>query len=206
MFKKITAFTLAEVLITLTIIGVVAALTIPALMNYTHGLENKVAWKKTFSMYSQAFMQMANDYGQIGDDTTDDGHWINAHIGNYIKAIEPMTPYECSSNYSYMRTSGSCYFGILTAQDGVRMIINGSPYDLSFDVNGEKGPNYPGQDIFAVSWTKQGKLIPFGSAGASVTDTSTCHPNDSDYNADNPKYGWPAWSNGIACSAEYLLE
>ena len=43
MLKKPVAFTLAEVLITLAIIGVVAALTIPALINRTNDLGLKTA-------------------------------------------------------------------------------------------------------------------------------------------------------------------
>ena len=38
--KKL-GFTLAEVLITLVIIGVIAAMTVPTLMNNTQGQENK---------------------------------------------------------------------------------------------------------------------------------------------------------------------
>ena len=41
----IKGFTLAEVLITLLIIGVVASLTIPAIINNTQEAENKTVWK-----------------------------------------------------------------------------------------------------------------------------------------------------------------
>lgn len=54
MKKDHRAFTLAEVLITLAIIGVVAAMTIPALINNTYKQENATALKKTFSILSQA--------------------------------------------------------------------------------------------------------------------------------------------------------
>ena len=42
-------FTLAEVLITLGIIGVVAAMTMPTLMNSTQGAQYKAAYKKALS-------------------------------------------------------------------------------------------------------------------------------------------------------------
>lgn len=51
--KKI-GFTLAEVLITLVIIGVIAAMTVPTLMNNTQGQENKTAYKKAISAMNQA--------------------------------------------------------------------------------------------------------------------------------------------------------
>ena len=47
-------FTLAEVLITLGIIGVVAAMTMPTLMNSTQGAQYKAAYKKALSALSQA--------------------------------------------------------------------------------------------------------------------------------------------------------
>ena len=47
-------FTLAEVLITLGIIGVVAAMTMPTLMNSTQGAQYKTAYKKALSALSQA--------------------------------------------------------------------------------------------------------------------------------------------------------
>ena len=54
MKKTFNAFTLAEVLITLGIIGVVAAMTMPTLMNQTNGAQYKAAYKKALSAISQA--------------------------------------------------------------------------------------------------------------------------------------------------------
>ena len=55
MFKGTkNAFTLAEVLITLGIIGVVAAMTMPTLMGSTQEAQYKTAFKKNMSVLSQA--------------------------------------------------------------------------------------------------------------------------------------------------------
>ena len=53
MTKKFNAFTLAEVLITLGIIGVVAAMTMPTLINQTNGAQYRAAYKKALSAISQ---------------------------------------------------------------------------------------------------------------------------------------------------------
>ena len=53
MTKKFNGFTLAEVLITLGIIGVVAAMTMPTLINQTNGAQYKAAYKKALSAISQ---------------------------------------------------------------------------------------------------------------------------------------------------------
>lgn len=57
------AFTLAEVLITLGVIGVVAAMTIPTLMNNINDLDTKTRLKKVYSVLSQAAMQATTDNG-----------------------------------------------------------------------------------------------------------------------------------------------
>ena len=61
---KFKGFTLAEVLITLGIIGVVAAMTMPTLINSTQGAQYKTAFKKSLTVLSQAVvMNIAlNDY------------------------------------------------------------------------------------------------------------------------------------------------
>lgn len=51
------AFTLAEFLITLGIIGVVAAMTIPVLLNKADDAKFKSAYKKAYSELSQIFLQ-----------------------------------------------------------------------------------------------------------------------------------------------------
>lgn len=61
-------FTLAEVLITLGIIGVVAAMTMPTLMNQTQGAQYKAAYKKALSAISQAVtLNVALDGGNFYD-------------------------------------------------------------------------------------------------------------------------------------------
>lgn len=61
--RKKIAFTLAEVLITLGIIGVVAAMTIPALISNTQNQQYVTGFKKAYSTWNQAVLQMANDSG-----------------------------------------------------------------------------------------------------------------------------------------------
>ena len=63
-------FTLAEVLITLGIIGVVAAMTMPTLMNATNGAQYKAAYKKALSAIAQAVtLNVALDEFDFSDAT-----------------------------------------------------------------------------------------------------------------------------------------
>lgn len=61
--QRYTGFTLAEVLITLGVIGIVAAITIPILLNRSEEASLAAALKEDISLFSQATMQMANDNG-----------------------------------------------------------------------------------------------------------------------------------------------
>jgi len=70
-FNKRLAFTLAEVLLTLTIIGIIASYTIPDLIQNIQNQQLKIAWKKKYSEISQATNQIIEDRGSmIGIDTT----------------------------------------------------------------------------------------------------------------------------------------
>ena len=60
-----SAFTLAEVLITLSIVGIIAAMTIPGLINKTGNVENVVALKKVYSTLTQAFYRISSENGGI---------------------------------------------------------------------------------------------------------------------------------------------
>ena len=68
--KEFRGFTLAEVLITLVIIGVIAAMTIPTLMNNTNKQEYVSKLKKAYSTLSQAtnriITEEGNPRGDIG--------------------------------------------------------------------------------------------------------------------------------------------
>ena len=96
-------FTLAEVLITLGIIGVVAAMTMPTLINSTQGAQYKTAFKKSLTVLSQAVvMNIAlNDYdlSQVvkGDNTV------------AAKTDDPATPGDETSPASTVGGAQSLY-------------------------------------------------------------------------------------------------
>lgn len=66
-FKPTKAFTLAEILITLGIIGVVAAIGIPSLVNNYQKREYASRFKKAYAEINQALSEMASDSGCSGD-------------------------------------------------------------------------------------------------------------------------------------------
>lgn len=62
-----TAFTLAEVLITLGIIGTVAAITLPMLISNYQKIVLKSQYKKQLSVLNQAYQKAVFDYGTQSD-------------------------------------------------------------------------------------------------------------------------------------------
>lgn len=82
------AFTLAEVLITLGIIGVVAAMTLPTVINNTKNKELETAFKKTYSQLGQAIQSIfLQEYGGSGFNigTTSD---INSEFTNFVNYMQ----------------------------------------------------------------------------------------------------------------------
>ena len=79
--KRREGFTLAEVLITLTIIGVISALTLPAIQSNTAASRNRAALKNTMAILSQAAQNnMATEgwnYTHISDSCTGSGEPID---------------------------------------------------------------------------------------------------------------------------------
>ena len=92
---KKSAFTLAEVLITLGIIGVVAALTIPSLIQKYEEKQTVSQVKKAYSEISQAYMSAVqgegtpDNWGLVSwSDTGIDEHNILYHLKPYLKFTE----------------------------------------------------------------------------------------------------------------------
>ena len=105
---KTPAFTLAEVLITLGIIGVVAAMTLPTLiMNHRKQVTvNKV--KKFYTVMSQATNSAIAEYGSMEDwqgfTTTRNGeemqNWFDTYLKPYLKVIDEFVKTDEETGYS----------------------------------------------------------------------------------------------------------
>ncbi len=86
--RKISGFTLAEVLITLGIIGVVAAMTMPTLMNSTQGAQYKAAYKKALSALSQAVtLNVALDEWSFADATGSTPYTITEMLSSRMNVV-----------------------------------------------------------------------------------------------------------------------
>lgn len=115
--KKISAFTLAEVLITLGVIGVIAALTIPTLMKNTQNQEFISGMKKGYSELSQANSSLIAESGSIVDAVASYGNLTEA-----LKAKLKVAKY-CAAN----QNAGECFASTFSNLAG-----NAAPEVLSY--------------------------------------------------------------------------
>lgn len=90
--KKILGFTLAEVLITLGIIGIVAEITIPTLYNGFAKQTTVTKLQKAYTTLYQAIKLSENDNGDVSTwnfGTKNDGNatlgWFNTYLAPYMK-------------------------------------------------------------------------------------------------------------------------
>lgn len=82
-----TAFTLAEVLVTLGIIGIIAAMTLPSVINSYREKQTIVQLKKVYSSLSQAYMYIDNEMGPP------DATWDLRRQGDSQGAINLLKPF-----------------------------------------------------------------------------------------------------------------
>ena len=173
--KRKRAFTLAEVLITLGIIGVVAALTIPTLItNYQ---------KKVFKT------QLLKKYAEVSQSVLFAKNQTNVNFKSYCTKYDGSSYYnetECKAMFdTYFKVVGTCNYkdDVLTynkqtsayVDSGVwtkpsKLLSDGSCYDIrvnsgklgfTFDINGpEKGPNALGHDLFSFYMDQNDYLQP----------------------------------------------
>lgn len=203
---KKTGFTLAEVLITLGLIGVIAALTLPSLMTDTTAAQIGPKLAKAVSMFEQGNEALLNinstdtltDAGLV-DDVASYGD----SLSNYLK-ITPFT-YPSDVTQSAANTGSDCEVGNgfdkgtpFLSKDGMLYVINlDKTPDTSMpphkqrignvyvDINGAAKPNSMGTDIFAFSLWNDGSLKPVGSANWSE-DEEACSWQDSCANNEFP--------------------
>ncbi len=136
------AFTLAEVLITLGIIGVVAAITIPNLVQNYKKSEASARLKKFNSMMSQAVLMSEQDNGPAENwSTGDDG--TNFDLENYFTTyLAPYLQYTKTKSLTAIRR-----YYIYLADGTYFYLVKGNCVDVVYFVNGKKNP-VEGKDIF----------------------------------------------------------
>lgn len=113
-------FTLAEVLITLVIIGVIAAMTIPNVIATYQEQEKKARIKKTYATLSGAFMRSKADNGDyyidnLNEDSTSE--WFDIFLKPYLSTLKICYGTAgCWKGKTQFLKGGDCHYA---AADGI---------------------------------------------------------------------------------------
>lgn len=168
-FVKRNAFTLAETLIVLAVIGVVAALTLPSVISkyQKHVYVNHL--KKVYMEFSQAALKYMADNAaatltEAGMTSQEEA---NNFVRKYFKVVDECEIAEVGKCFakSYKRLDGTVFIDAKTSSytgNKTFILSNGAVFRLNYsfannkilnlnvDINGLKGPNTLGRDRFGM--------------------------------------------------------
>lgn len=190
--KEIKAFTLAEVLITLGVIGIIASMTLPSLVNNIRNnvLQNQL--KKTYSELNQISKLFYNDYNMsIPEFTASANGWnqfVTQIFPKYLKMYNKVDDWTHGDKdpdtglntdtmpYKLYALGGKTPVASYCDLSGFYVDVNGRYYSINdrptkstengpticVDINGVKRPNMYGKDFFLFVFTVDGSVIPMG--------------------------------------------
>lgn len=215
-FKQYKAFTLAEVLITLGLIGIIAAITIPALVQNNRERTTITGLKKAYSVFSQAMKMSEVDNGPATSWNCATNTCLLGMLTPYLKLAKncgpnsgcfPMVTYKYINGSDTVTFDSNAAYAKARLSDGASFLISDVDSTCSFsatsnasnlalknvcgkliiDINGDGPPNTGGWDTFGFYLTKYG-VIPRGTKDD--TDNALV---DSCSNKTGTGYGCTAW-------------
>lgn len=166
MYKN-RAFTLAETLITIGIIGVVAAMTLPAIIGHGKKVEASSRLKRFNAIMQQALMMSEYDNGESlawvrGGNTQNDGDgnydfeangkitkdFFMMYLAKYFKYINIIDGKNAVLDEKGEEQTPANQTTVYLADGSSMVLHNGNCIDVRFDINGDGNPNKLGYDIF----------------------------------------------------------
>jgi len=219
------AFTLAEVLLTLAIIGIVAALTIPAVITKVTKDQYVVALRKAYNTLKAVERKAVQEHGEIKNWNTatssnqDAQQFFDTYFKPYFDIIKeckdrddscfadgPYTRLDKTGTWSSLDNLNNPSVIRIMTSDGISFSFTGSAEDTELarvarfwvDVNGRKGPNIIGRDLFGFSLFSKIGIKPHG--GYDVDTGEPYAPKLIEANC-NTKTG-----SGHTCAVKILAE
>lgn len=223
-FYRQKAYTLAEVLITLGIVGVVAALTIPQIITNYQKQVTATRLKHAYSVLSQAIEMAEAHNGSIQNWTYTTGdEAFEKYLKPHIKTLKTETFRRNGVlGITYKQLSGIPETGLAmmgngagsmlySLQNGTQIFFNkwnSTIIHIIIDINGDNGPNQFGKDVFYFLIDKTNKLYPMG-----YRSTTECRlPQDPNTDRDLLKngtccnYGCSKKKRGTWCGALIMVD
>lgn len=190
--KKVKAFTIAEILIVLGTIGIIAQMTLPELIKDTQKIFYVTQLKKAYSNLNSAFKLYMLDQGTNDFEATDLFTSRNFNeLNKYFKIIKTCTnagdtacsiaekhltgtdagnifvPSGLLDSIVFYTVDGMCIHLTLQDQCNTDMTksskVKGICAYMHVDTNGIKGPNTYGRDLFYLGVAHDGSIFAFSS-------------------------------------------
>lgn len=168
------AFTLAEVLVTLGIIGVVSAMTVPTLMQNHQRKTYVTQLHKVYNQAQQALLQYQTDKNAVDLNEAGLGNTSSQveFIKTYFKVVQDCgTDWAPCFNETYTKLSGTSvtlqdadHFFVLSDGTAIGTSVQSNArtknlvMEIWVDINGQKGPNIVGRDFFIMYVYKNGVI------------------------------------------------
>lgn len=204
MIKKFLAFTLGEILIALTVIGVVAVLVMPQLLVGQKAAKAQAQFNTAYSLVAKALAEMDAD-----EVSTDPANYPTRTFYPEFKKYNKYTvdcgvnndspnSSVCPTTSDYKTLAGTDAAKNLL-DDGALILNNGMMFAIEnckgcefgtdhniwvvVDINGKnQRPNRLGYDLFAFQVLKDGDMLPLGAPGTdakfSANPSSYCNYKD----------------------------
>ncbi len=175
--NKKFGFTLAEVLVTLGIIGVVAALTLPAVISNYQKSEVANKLKVSYSILNQGLKDAESDYGPYETwEFKDSSEIAEKYFVPYFKKVKVFTEVpsgfhiycpgqvECDGYGGYTTIPKLVLpNGVIFAPGYISDSKGSKGMTIIVDLNGMKGPNTYGRDVFMFVSDPQKGIVPYGT-------------------------------------------
>lgn len=196
-------FTLAEVLVTLGIIGVVAALTMPTLVSNHQKKVYATQLHKVYNEFSNAIDSYVNSrnavdiyeagFGKSKNDAPNGGDFQKNFLHTYFKVVKDcdgnLTPCFASQykglNGKVSQVNSNILGNKVVLSSGAAVALwvdkgsedsdgDFSVAEIYVDVNGQKGPNILGRDLFRMYLYNKGSVLDDYEVDAVCRETGNC--------------------------------
>lgn len=181
--RKLQGFTLAEVLISIALIGVIASLTLPNLSVNTQKQQVGPSLGKAMSTLESANKMILQDSGARHLETACEADYLlclSKYANGSLERLKTPVTYKNFNSAATFQTitiarpvfkakDGITYLQPLPNVTAVASILSpngkyyGKYYQVLVDINGvNKGPNVAGKDFFGFAVDTSGTVIPYG--------------------------------------------
>lgn len=185
--NKKSAFTLTEVLITMGVIGIISALTVPTLVNNYQRKAMTVQLRKVANDMSNAADMLMTEEGKSKFSATTGYSNLDNFVRDHFKILKTCdkdSTTGCFANEKYRSISGavsdatySCAGNSYVLADSAAICLSKDEETgdvvVTTDTNGQEGPNIAGRDLFIFTLSATDGTPGFHGDSASCTTTST---------------------------------